>query len=75
MKTSEEISADNLAKKQAIAYHKWTSEKGYVPRLDPDYPSPRWGWARQENQIVWSKWVNDEQLYDLFLEHQELSKQ
>lgn len=56
----------NWAKQDAIDFVKWKDEKGYVKRLNPDIDYPEWGWRRQENQIIWSKWINDSELYQLY---------
>ena len=57
---------DEYAEQMAIGFLKWVMMVGYFPKLNPDNTIPQWGWVRQENQITYSKWVSDEDVYQLY---------
>ena len=54
------------AKQKAIEFNWWTREKGYEKR--PQGKFGEWKWRRQVNQILYSEWITDDELYSEFLE-------
>lgn len=59
-----------FAKNTSMEYLNWVTSKGYLPRLDDKILYTKWGWKRQVNQIIWSDWVSDEELFELYIKEQ-----
>jgi len=62
---------ERFAKQESIEFVNWKDRQGYWPKQNPNSTVPQWGWMRQENQLIWSKWITDDELYNLFINQKE----
>lgn len=61
---------EEYSRSQSIAFRRWCDEKGYYCQMKDG----QLGYIRQENQIVFSAWKSPEDIYDLFIQHQNNQK-